>query len=99
MDSVDPALVDQVGEVLGAVPGVEAVDRVRSRWIGHELQAEVDVVSDCELTVAQAHEIAEEAHHQLLHEIPKLTQATIHTNPCAHDGRDPHGTTGHHRNW
>ena len=96
MDSVDPELVDQVAEVVGHVPGIQAVERVSIRWVGHELRAEVDVVSDCELTLADSHDIAEEAHHRLLHGIPKLARATIHTSPCDHDGRDPHRTTSHH---
>jgi cation diffusion facilitator family transporter len=96
MDSVDPELVDQVSGALDEVPGVEAVQRVAIRWVGHELRAEADIVSDCQLTVAEAHGIAEEAHHRLLHRIPKLARATIHTNPCDHDGQDHHATTGHH---
>jgi len=96
MDSVDPDLVDQVGRVLASVPGVEGVESVRLRWVGHELRAETAVLSDCELTLAQAHAIAEEAHHRLLHEIPRLAQALIHTSPCDHDGRDPHESTSHH---
>lgn len=96
MDSVDPELVDKVTEVAGAVPGVQAVERVAIRWVGHELRAEVEVVSDCDLTLAESHEIAEHVHHQLLHDIPKLARATIHTSPCDHDGRDHHRVTGHH---
>ena len=96
MDSVDPELVDAVEGVLAGVPGIQAVERVSIRWVGHELHAEADVVSDSRLTVAESHRIAEEAHHLLLHRIPKLTRATIHTNPCHHDGRDHHLITAHH---
>jgi cation diffusion facilitator family transporter len=96
MDSVSPELVDDVEAVLAAVPGIEAVERVSIRWIGHELRAEADVVSDSRLTLAESHRIAEEAHHLLLHRIPKLRRATIHTNPCTHDGLDHHLTTAHH---
>ena len=96
MDSVDPELVDEVEGVLAEVPGIQAVERVSIRWVGHELRAEADVVSDSRLTVAESHRIAEEAHHLLLHRIPKLTRATIHTNPCDHDGLDHHLVTGHH---
>ncbi len=96
MDSVEPELVDEVAQVLAGVPGIEAVERVSIRWVGHELRAEAEVVSDSELTLAQSHEIAEEGHHRLLHGIPKLARATIHTSPCGHDGRDHHAATGHH---
>ncbi|MBV9042792.1 MAG: cation transporter [Acidimicrobiia bacterium] len=96
MDSVEPGLVDQVSEVAGAVPGVEAVESVRIRWVGHELWAELEVVSDCDVSLADAHDIAQETHHQLLHDIPRLARATIHSNPCGHDGRDHHAATAHH---
>jgi cation diffusion facilitator family transporter len=96
MDSVEPELVDDVTRVLAAVPGVQAVERVRIRWIGHELRAEAEIASDGDLSLADAHAIAEEAHHRLLHDIRRLAGATIHTNPCGQDGRDHHATTAHH---
>ena len=96
MDAVDPALVDQVTAILAAVDGIDAVDAVRIRWIGHELHAEVEVTSDGSLTLAQAHDVAEGAHHHLLHEVPRLAQATIHTSPALPGGVDPHALTAHH---
>jgi cation diffusion facilitator family transporter len=96
MDSVEPGLVDDVHRVLGTVPGVQAVEAVRIRWIGHELRAEAEIVSDADLSLAEAHAIAEEAHHRLLHDIRRLGQATIHSSPCGHDGRDHHAATAHH---
>ena len=96
MDCVEPDLVDDVQRVLTSVPGVQAVEAVRLRWIGHELRAEAEIVSDADLSLADAHAIAEEAHHRLLHEIRRLGQATIHSSPCGHDGRDHHGATAHH---
>jgi cation diffusion facilitator family transporter len=96
MDSVDPELVERVTALLRAAPGIEGVEAVRIRWVGHALRAEAEVVSDCELTIAEAHDIAEEAHHRLLHQVPRLAQATIHTSPCSHDGRDHHVPTAHH---
>ena len=96
MDSVDPHLVDQVTGALASVAGVEGVEGVRIRWVGHELRAEVDITSDASLSLAEAHAIAAEAEHRLLHDVPRLTQATIHSNPCEHDGRDHHAATAHH---
>jgi cation diffusion facilitator family transporter len=96
MDSVDPHLVDKVEAVLHDVPGIEDVEAVRVRWVGHELRAEAEVVCDCELSVAEGHDIAEEAHHRLLHSVPRLARATIHIGPCGHDGRDHHASTAHH---
>ena len=96
MDSVEPDLVDRVRRVLIDVPGVEAVEAIRIRWVGHDLHATAEIIADCELTISAAHAIGEEAHHRLLHDIPRLAKATIHTSPCSHDGSDHHATTAHH---
>ena len=96
MDSVEPELVDDVHRVLASVPGVQGVEEIRIRWLGHELRAEAEIISDADLSLAEAHAIAEEAHHRLLHDIRRLGQATIHSSPCDHDGRDHHAATAHH---
>ncbi len=96
MDSVDPELVDQVEAVLHRSPGVEGVDRVRIRWVGHELRAEILIESDPRLTLVAAHAIAEGAHHRLLHEVPRLAEAVIHTNPRGGDPGSFHETVSHH---
>jgi cation diffusion facilitator family transporter len=96
MDAVDPELVDQAEHVLAHVEGVERVDSVRLRWIGHSLHAEAEIVVDQDLTVAGGHDIAERARHALLHELPRLSTATIHADPCGHDGMDPHHAVAHH---
>ena len=81
MDAVDPALVDQVTEVLASTQGIEQVSNVRIRWIGHELNAEVKILSSGTLSLTEAHDIAEHAEHELLHEVKRLTRVTIHTSP------------------
>ena len=96
MDSVDPSLVDQIQGVLAKVHGIQAVEGVRVRWVGHELHAEADVVSDGHLTLSASHDIAEEGRHRLLHSIPRLGSVTIHTSPPAERGTDPHALTAHH---
>ncbi|MER7468587.1 cation diffusion facilitator family transporter [Streptomyces sp. NPDC097981] len=98
MDAVDPVLVDRAEAALRAVDGVEHVGRVRMRWIGHTLRAETDIVVDRGLTVAEAHAIAVDAEHTLMHAVPRLTAATVHTDPHAAGGgtADPHAVLRHH---
>ena len=96
VDSVDPTLVDRVEDVLAGVPGVEHVETVRIRWVGHELWAEAVVVSDGQLSLEAAHGIAEEAHHRLLHRIPRLAEALIHSDPGPVGGEERHALTAHH---
>ncbi len=97
MDAVDPALLDRAEESLRRVRGVREVGELRMRWIGHRLRAEVAVVVDADLTVRQAHDIAVDAEHALLHAVPKLSAALVHADPApAADGPDPHLALAHH---
>ena len=90
LDGVDPVVLDQVRSAATSVPGVQEVDDVRARWVGHRLQAEVRMTVDRDLAVAAAHDIAEQAQWVMLDVLPVLDAAIIHVDPCRHDGRDPH---------
>ena len=96
LDGVDPAIRTESEEALAAVPGVVGVGEVRLRWIGHRLHAEAEVTVDEERTIVEAHDIAEQARHALLHEVPHLATAIIHADPCGHSGADPHADLAHH---
>ncbi|GAA2577584.1 cation diffusion facilitator family transporter [Dactylosporangium fulvum] len=94
MDAVDPALVATAEQTLAETPGVRGVAALRMRWIGHRLHAETDLLVADALTVVEAHAIAVEAEHRLLHAVPRLTGATIHTDP---DAAETHAVVAHHR--
>ncbi|PWI07649.1 cation diffusion facilitator family transporter [Streptomyces sp. NWU339] len=97
MDAVDPTLVDRAEQALTRVPGVRGVGELRLRWIGHRLRAEVAVVVDGGAPVREAHRIAVDAEHALLHAVPRLTAALVHTDPQPVPGeRDPHLPLAHH---
>lgn len=95
MDSVDPALVDTARSALHDVEGVRGTGPVRMRWIGHALRAEADIVVDAHLTVVEAHQLAVAAEHALIHAVPRLTAATVHTDHIP-TGSDPHAALSHH---
>lgn len=93
MDSVDPALVTQAEEVLQAVPGITATDRVQMRWIGHQLRAEVSIRADESLTFTDAHDVADRARDALIRGIPKLVDALVHVSPTRPPAETPHPRT------
>ncbi|WNE94970.1 cation diffusion facilitator family transporter [Streptomyces luomodiensis] len=97
MDSVDPALIDTGEAALREVPGVLGVTELRMRWIGHRLRAEVAVEVDGGLDLRAAHEVAVGVEHALLHAVPRLTAALVHTDPAPAPGAaDPHRLLAHH---
>lgn len=96
MDAVDPSLVDRIESAARQVDGVQALNDVRVRWIGHTLHAEANVEVDGALPTSEGHAIAEEVRHAMLHTAPWLRSARVHVDPCRHDGHDYHGVTSHH---
>lgn len=58
MDAVDPELLDDIEQTLLTVDGVEHVDQVLLRWVGHRLRAEVDLTVASNLSLIDAHDIA-----------------------------------------
>lgn len=97
MDAVDPGLVDAAESALLATPGVLEVESLRLRWVGHRLRAETGVVVDPALTIVEGHEIAVTAHHQLLHAVPRLIDATVHVSPASTPEHNHHHPLAHHR--
>ena len=96
MDAVDPALVDAADAALLAVPGVLDVDDLRLRWIGHPSARRPASLSHADLGLVEAHAIATAAHHRLLHDVPRLVDATVHVSPADSEGHDHHAELAHH---
>jgi len=96
MDAVDPELVERARLIARHVPGVEGVDELRLRWVGHRMHAEVEVLVDPELPMTRAHTVAHEVHHSLLHGVPRLESVIVHASPVSRDGTDYHEVVAHH---
>lgn len=97
MDAVDPKLVDSVERAAARVEGVQGVQNVRVRWLGHNLEAELHAAVDGALSTAASHTIAQEIEHALLHDLPQLSAVAVHIDPAATDGVDHHAITAHHK--
>ena len=87
MDAVDPQIVARAEAVAAGVPNVQEVTELRMRWLGHRLQAEVRMTVDRDLDVASAHVIGDDVEAALMAELPLLSGAIVHVNPCDHHVR------------
>jgi cation diffusion facilitator family transporter len=96
MDGVEPDTLARIERTARDVDGVHEVGTVRARWSGHRLLADLTITLDGHCTLIEAHDISEQVRHRLLHDIPHLEDAWIHTNPAIQDA-DPHHLTAHHR--
>lgn len=96
MDAVEPELTGSVERAVAATAGVVDDPEVRIRWVGHQLWADVRLTVDADRSVGEAHAVAEDARHRLLHDVPRLAQVNVHVDPCTHSGIDHHADTAHH---
>jgi cation diffusion facilitator family transporter len=95
LDSVDPHIVPSIISEARQVPGVEGVNEVRARLVGHTLHVAMNIEVDGALTLVEAHGIAEEVRHRLFHSIEGVSEVIIHTDPHSHD-TDYHRLMAHH---
>lgn len=90
LDGADPEIIDEIASVAVALPNVEEVTEVRVRWIGHRLHGEVNLAVDPKYSVQEAHDIAIQAQHALVKNVPYLASATIHIDPVGTSGERHH---------
>ncbi|MGI8811264.1 MAG: cation diffusion facilitator family transporter [Pyrinomonadaceae bacterium] len=95
LDGVDPEVVDEIEKTASHIDGVEDVTDVKVRWLGHRLNAELNIAVDPKLTVEKGHELSVTTQHELLHKLPFLSGVTIHLDPSNESG-DEHHRKGEH---
>lgn len=96
MDAIEPEHMEQAETVIVQQPGVEALHRLRMRWMGHRLHAEVHVAVDPQLTTMESHYIAEQVRHALFHQFAALSEAVVHVDPWLEQPEVSHELTLHH---
>jgi cation diffusion facilitator family transporter len=83
LDGVDPEVTDDIRRVATQADGVAGIGDVRVRWLGHRLNAEVNVGVDPNLSVEEGHKIAHEVHNELSQELSYLSNTVIHIYPLS----------------
>jgi cation diffusion facilitator family transporter len=96
MDAIEPKILEKTEVVIRGTEGVKELHRLRMRWIGHSLHAEITVAVDAGLTTTQSHQIVEELRHDLFHQIDKLTEIVVQVDPWGEQIEDAHQLTSDH---
>jgi cation diffusion facilitator family transporter len=95
LDGVDPEVIHELRHAAAHVSEVQAVTEVQARWVGHYLRAEVSIAVASALSVAEAHAIAKEVRHQLLHHVRYLSGVIVHVDPADEAGAHYHQIAEH----
>ncbi len=81
MDGVDPMIVDRIEQYAGDVRGVEAVESIHVRWLGHRLHAEVGVALSDDLSLWEAIGITDAVRTTLLTNVRHLASVNVQVEP------------------
>ncbi len=90
LDGVEPEAIDELTHAAAHVEGVRGVLGVRARWCGHSLRAEITIVVDPRMMVGEAHRIATEVQHEVLHHVRHIEAVKIHVDPQDVAGEELH---------
>ena len=96
MDAIDPETLAKAEKAVQHQAAVKELRRLRMRWMGHRLYAEVHIAVEPLLTTVQSHHIAEKLRHDLFHQIPNLAEVVVHVDPWAEQLETVHSLTLHH---
>ena len=77
MDAVDPHLVEHVEAHVSGIEGVEEIQTLRLRWVGHRMYGVLKLRLAPGTTLKQSQAIADAAQHEAGHVIPQLEELTV----------------------
>jgi cation diffusion facilitator family transporter len=89
MDAVDPEMINRAEKLISNNEDVLEIGRIRMRWVGHNLHADVNISVNSDLKTSESHLVAEQVRHALFHDFPDLSDINVHIDPWT-DAEDFH---------
>jgi len=80
---VDESRLNEILSIASHVEGVRGVHSVRTRQTGADLQIDLHILVDAQLTVYEGHRIADALEAQLLSAVPEALEVLVHVDPDA----------------
>lgn len=77
----DDETVSKIKEYIGRYEEVQMIDLLRTRLFGNKIYVEAEILLDGDMTLRDAHDIAEKIHEGLEKEYPNIKHVMIHINP------------------
>ena len=83
--SCDKETVEKITAVILEQNGVEGIDDLKTRLFGTKIYVDVDISADGDISLKQAHNIAEEVHTSIEQNFPTVKHCMVHVNPTDTD--------------
>ena len=77
--------IEQIRECVMEIDGVKNIDKLMTRRFGSKIYVDLEISEDADMTLAEAHSIAELVHDNIEEKIPEVKHCMIHVNPLAEE--------------
>ena len=81
--SCDEATINTMTALISAQKGVDHIDVLQTRKFGCRIYVDVEVSADDDLTLLEAHTIAENIHKAIESNFSEVKHCMVHVNPCS----------------
>ncbi len=81
LDGVEPEYLDEIRHSLTHVQEINEILNIRARWSGHQLLAEIHIRVSPDISVTDAHRIAEDAEHEIMDHIKYVSNVVVRIVP------------------
>ena len=81
--SCDDETEREMAEIIKLQDGVKSLDLLMTRMFGSKIYVDVEISADGNISLINAHEIAEGVHHAIERSFPKVKHCMVHVNPKA----------------
>jgi cation diffusion facilitator family transporter len=78
-------IYDRVFEAVGRIPEAESPHRVRARHVGHLYVIDLDIEVAPEMSVTEAHDIAQRTEEVIREVVPNVYDVVVHVEPRGND--------------
>ncbi len=79
--SADQETVEEIKKIVVETDGVIRIDKLKTRIHANKLYVDVDISVNKNLSVSEAHDIAENVHNKIESDIKKVKHCMVHVNP------------------
>ncbi len=79
--SCDDETEREMAEIIKLQDGVKSLDLLMTRMFGSKIYVDVEISADGNISLVNAHEIAEDVHHAIERSFPKVKHCMVHVNP------------------
>lgn len=76
---------EKIRECIMEIDGVKNIDKLMTRRFGSKIYVDLEISEDADMTLAEAHSIAELVHDNIEEKIPEVKHCMIHVNPLAEE--------------